>query len=363
MRIVIVGAGIAGLTLAVALRRHGIAPVVLEQSHRPVPPGTGIQVPPSVVHRLRALGLGGALDRRGVRPAGVDVLDWRDGSVLDSLPLGPDCERRFGAPYYTMLRSELHATLLDALPAGTVHTGRYVTDVLDGVDVVTLYCADGKRVHAEAVVAADGAHSTVRQAVLPAVSRPSPLRICRGRTPAVLVPGADALRIRVWPRSDRYFTCYPVEGGRTVSFGAVLPGEPGRLESWVPGRRVGDLLAAFAGWSGEVTELVAAAEWIGVWTPHRHSPSRAWCRGRVALIGDAAHPELPFLPQGLAQSVEDAVVLAGLLRTATGPTVEKVLERYAAARRGQVGPAVDLTPDRLDSLLELRAAGVGTEGR
>jgi len=351
-----VGAGIAGLTLAVALRRHGITPVVLEQSHHPAPPGTGVQVPPSVVHRLRRIGLGEALDRRGVRPTGVDVLDWRDGSPLEELTLGPDCERRFGAPYYTMLRSELHATLLEALPAGTVRTGSYVTDVLDGTDVVTLCCADGTRVRAEAVIAADGAHSTVRQAVLPAVPRPLQLRVCRGLAPAARLPDTGEARIRVWPRADRYFTCYPVEGGHTLSFGAVLPSEPGQLESWAPRRRIDDLLAAFAGWSDEVTGLVAAAEWIGVWTPQQLPPASTWNRGRVALMGDAAHPVLPFLPQGLAQSVEDAVALADLLRTATGPTVEAVLERYAAARQGQIGSLQELSQELLDSLTELRAA-------
>ncbi|MEY9210916.1 FAD-dependent monooxygenase [Thermobifida halotolerans] len=361
MRIVIVGAGIAGLTLALALHRHGVGSVVLEQAHRPGPPGTGVQVPPPVVHRLRGLGVGEALDRRGVRPTGVDILEWRDSSPLESMPLGADYERRFGAPYYTMLRSELHETLLEALPEGTVQTGNYVTDVLEGTDAVTLWCADGTRVHADVVIAADGAHSTVREAVFPGHSRPSELRICRGRTSVPRVPELGGARIRVWPRADRYFTCYPVEGGRTVSFGAILPGRPGRLESWAPRQRVDDLLDAFAGWNGQVTEVISAAEWIGVWTPHRHTPVRAWCRGRIALMGDAAHPMLPFLPQGVGQSVEDAVVLADLLRESTGRTVEETLERYAETRREQVGPfQEEFSLELLGSLSELRAAGALT---
>ncbi|TDQ51621.1 salicylate hydroxylase [Actinorugispora endophytica] len=353
MRIVIVGAGIAGLTLATALSRYGIDPVVLEQAQRPALLGAGAQLPPNATRPLIRLGLGDALEDQGIRPASRDTLHWRDGSLMESMPMGEEYEARFGAPYYTVLRSDLHAALLSAVPAGSVRTGYYVTDVLDAADSITLRCADGREVHGDVVIGADGAHSAVRGALSPEAHQRSRLSVCRGLVPASAVPSLGGVpRIRVWLGPGRHFVCYPVSSGRALSFSAVLPNREVRLGSWNTPRRIDDLNRAFAGWSGEVSALVSASKWIGVWALYERAPVREWSQGRIALVGDAAHPMMPFFSQGITQSIEDAVVLAGLLHRATLQTVEESLTRYARTRRERVERVQGLAVSLLGSLRE-----------
>ncbi|WP_285759456.1 FAD-dependent monooxygenase [Nocardiopsis ansamitocini] len=344
MRIVIVGAGIAGLTLAAALARQGIASTVLEQSQRPQLLGAGMEITPNATRLLLRLGLGDALERMAVQPNSRDVLDWRDGSLLGSLPMGRDFTERFGAPLYTMLRSDLHQSLLAAVPAGTVRSGHYVTDVLDSSDVITLRCADGREVHADMVVAADGVHSVVRASLWPDHQSFSGLSIFRGLASVPFRVGGDSSpRVALWMGEDRHFTCYPVDSGRAVSFNATIPSSHARPESWNAQSRIGDLRASFSGWSSEVLDMISAADWIGVWALHERAPVPEWSKGRVVLTGDAAHPIMPFFNQSVNQSIEDAIALAHCLRSATLGTVESLLQRYAAIRQARAAYVEELS--------------------
>lgn len=348
MRIVIVGAGIAGLTLAVALHHLGRDAVVLEQARSPHRSGTGAQLSPNAVRPLVRLGLGGALELVAVRPRRREVY-WRDGSLLESVPMGEEYKARFNAPYYTLLRSDLHAALLARVAAGTVLTGHYVTDVLDGFDSVVLRCADGREVHGDVVIGADGVHSAVRGALEPEEHHPSELIVCRGLVSATRVPESGGPpRIRVWLGPGQQFVCYPVESGRSLSFKAILPSGHIQPGAWSERGRSGALRAAFTGWSGEVAELINTAGRISASTLHERDPLREWSRGRIALMGDSAHPMTPFFAQGATQAVEDAVVLARFLGRATWETVEESLRRYARVRRERV--------ERVQGLLLLRLA-------
>lgn len=330
----IVGAGIAGLTLALALLRSGRRCVVLEQSRHFTPVGAGVQLAPNASRLLLRLGLGEELEAASVRPARREVLEGADGRLLHTSALGEEAEKRYGAPYYTLLRSDLHAILLKAVPRGTVRPEHYVTDILENSDEVALLCADGRRVHGDAAIGADGVHSSVRALVRPEHHRPSGQSVYRGLAPGSALPEAVAdPGVRVWVGPDRSFTRYPVAGGRQVSFNALVPaGGPG-AESWTAGGRVEVLARAFRGWAPEVLETLGAAEWVGAWGLQDRAPVAAWTSGRVALVGDAAHPMLPFFAQGADQAVEDAVVLARCLSGATALTVGRALSAYAQARR------------------------------
>lgn len=336
MRIVIVGAGIAGLALALALHRSGRRCVVLEQSRGFAPVGAGVQLAPNASRLLLRLGLGERLAEVSVRPARREVLEGTDGRLLHTTPLGEEAEKRYGAPFYTLLRSDLHALLLEAVPEGTVRTEHYVTDILENSDEVALHCADGRQVHGDVAIGADGVHSSVRALLRPEHQRPSGLSVYRGLVPASEAPETAAEPgVRVWIGPDRYFARYPVSGGWRVSFNAMVPAHGPGPGSWTAGGRVEVLNRAFEGWAPEVLETVAAAQWVGEWGLQDHAPVPAWTSGRVALVGDAAHPMLPFFAQGADQAVEDAVVLARCLRGATALTAGRALSRYAAARRAR----------------------------
>ncbi|MFC4565911.1 FAD-dependent monooxygenase [Nocardiopsis mangrovi] len=334
MRIVVVGAGIAGLTLAAALSGGQSRVVLLEQHQDPTPVGSGLQLAPNAARPLLRMGLGGELGEVAVRPRSRDFLRWDDGRLLHGTAMGVEYERRYGAPLYTLLRSDLHRILLRAARDASVLRGRYVTDVLEESDGVTLVCSDGREVHGDIAIGADGVHSVMRGVLNTEQHPPSGQLVYRGLVPATSVPeGFADPRIRIWMGADRHFAAYPVSGGATISFNASVPGGEGRRESWSERGRLSDLTRAFEGWAEDVGTLAGAASWIGVWGIEVREAVRAWHHGRIALMGDAAHPTLPFFAQGANQAVEDAVVLADCLRGATALTAERALARYARLRR------------------------------
>ncbi|WP_017590946.1 FAD-dependent monooxygenase [Nocardiopsis potens] len=333
MRIVIVGAGIAGLTLAAALAGAGRRCVIVEQAQDFSPVGSGIRLAPNATRLLTGLGLGPALAEASSRPLRRDILRWDDGRLLHSTPLGGEAEKRYGAPLLTLLRSDLHRILLDAVPEGTVLPGRYVTDVLENSDEVTLRCSDGREFHGDVAVGADGVHSSLRALLRPGRYRTSGQAVYRGVVPADRRPEAEAEpRIRIWVGGDRNFTDYPVSGGR-LSFSATLPIAPPGSGAWTTEGRIAALGSAFTGWDPRLLAEVPRAEWVGLWELNEHDPVPPWTTGRVVLVGDAAHPMLPYFAQGADQAVEDAVVLAEFLRHADALSVGRALAGYAEARR------------------------------
>ncbi|ASU83193.1 hypothetical protein CDO52_10770 [Nocardiopsis gilva YIM 90087] len=337
MRIVVVGAGIAGVTLASALRDSGVETVLLEQTQEVTPVGGGLQLAPNAARPLLRLGLGAELAEVGVPLESRDMLHWADGTLLHSIPMGAEFEKRFGAPFYTMLRSDLHGILLDAAPPDCVRRGRYVTDVLENSDVVTLRCADGQEVNGDVAIGADGVHSIIRSLLNEERQHPGMRVIYRGLIRSDRVPGHLAEpRMRVWMGSDRYFSCYPVSGGKTVSFNALIPTAEPHPESWTAAGRIDDLGRALHGWDSDVHALLSAAEWIGAWGLQERAAVPVWHSDRIALMGDAAHPTLPFFAQGTNLAVEDAIVLADRLRGATALTVGGSLAEYATVRSQRV---------------------------
>ncbi|WP_345555039.1 FAD-dependent oxidoreductase [Streptomonospora halophila] len=343
MRVVVVGAGIAGMTLAAALVRDGISVTILEQAPDPAPAGAGVELTPNALRPLRNLDLGPALERVGVYPESRELLRWDDERLLARSPLGGELSARYGAPTLALLRTDLHRALHDALPADTVRTGHYVTDLLENSDGVVVRCADGRQVHGDVAVGADGANSLIRSLLNTERYRPARRLLYRGLAPASRAPEeCGRARVRVWTGGDRYISCFPVAGGQKVSFSATVPAGTGEPDSWTSRDRIGDLTAAFGGWSTAALGLVSAAEWVGVWGVHDHSPVPVWQSGRIALMGDAAHPTLPFFAQATNQAVEDAVALAACLRDATSLTAGDALERYARLRRRRT--------DRLDAV-------------
>jgi salicylate hydroxylase len=334
LRIAVVGAGIAGLTLAAALTRAGIRCTVFEQVPLLGEIGAGIQLSPNATRVLHRLGLAGQLDAVAVRPRSIEMRRWDNNDVLMRTGLGAECEAMYGAPYYTVHRADLHRSLLGLLPRDMIHLGQRCVGVEERADCVELHFEGGSTATADIVVAADGIHSVVREFLVADEPRFSGQTVYRGLVPADrLAHLLPEPKVVIWLGPGQHCVCYPISGGRLVSFAATTPAGVWRTESWFAQGRVGDLLSAYQGWNGDVRDVLAAADAVTRWALHDRDPVDRWSSERVTLVGDAAHPMLPFGAQGAAQAIEDAAALAACLSTVTPDRVFAALKQYAEIRK------------------------------
>lgn len=333
MRIAVAGAGIAGLTLAAALHRAKIECHVYEQTEQLAEVGAGVQLAPNATRLLHRLGLADHLRRVAVAPEAIEMRRWDDGRTLQRTALGNTCRDRFGAPYYVLHRADLHNGLLSLVPPDRVHLGARLTAVTQSADEARLHLSDGTTVTADLVVGADGIHSITREQIVADRPRYSGQTIYRGLAPADRVRFLLAeLRVQLWFGPNQHFVCYPVSSSRQVSFGATVPATDWRGESWSARGDAAHLAAAYAGWHPDVVRVIAAAGSVSRWALHDRENADRLSSGRVTVIGDAAHPMLPFQAQGANQAIEDAVVLAACLAD-TGPDgVDEALRHYEATR-------------------------------
>ncbi|MFE1439666.1 FAD-dependent monooxygenase [Streptomyces sp. NPDC058739] len=333
LTVAVVGAGIAGLAFAAALRRAGVACDLYERTGRLAEVGAGVQLAPNATRLLRRLGLRDSLRDFAVTPRAIEMRRWDDGALLHRTPLGDDCDRRFGAPYYTVHRADLHSALLSLVPPGQVHLGARCVSVTQDADRARLHLSDGTTVTADLVVGADGIRSVVREEIADDEPRHSGQTIYRGLVPADRVPRALAEPgVRLWFGPDQHCVCYPVSAGRQVSFGATVTAAGRGEESWSARGDTAELAAAYKGWHDDVVALIDAADTVGRWALYDRDPVARLSAGRVAVIGDAAHPMLPFQAQGANQAIEDAVVLAACLARARPDRPGAALRRYEQAR-------------------------------
>ncbi|MFI7546122.1 FAD-dependent monooxygenase [Actinoplanes sp. NPDC049599] len=331
MHIAIIGAGISGLTTAVALRRAGLTSQVYEQAPELTEVGAGLQLAPNAVRQLRRLGLGDVLDEVAVRPAAIEMRRWDDGELIMSTALA-GCEQRYGAPYLTVHRADLHRCLIGALPSGTVRLDSRLTGLAEWPDRAELTFADGFTTKPEVVVGADGIHSVTRERLVRDRPRFSGQTIYRGLVPADKVPElAEDPKVRLWLGPDQHCVSYPVSGGAWISFGATTPADGWDLESWTAAGQAEHMVRAYRHWHPQVLGLLSAAGTVRRWALHDRDTIERWSTDRLTLAGDAAHPMLPFLAQGANQAVEDAVVLAECLARSTGD-VAAALRRYQDIR-------------------------------
>ena len=339
MQAIVVGAGIGGLTAALALRAAGLDVTVYEQADELREVGAGVQLAPNATRLLHRLGLADALRRVGVTPEAIEHKRWQDGRILLRQPLGETCEQTFGAPYYHLYRPDLLGVLAEALPAGVVRLGHRCVAMAQNVDAVTLTFDNGASARAQVVVGADGIHSTIRALVVgPESPRFSGSIAYRG-----LVPAARLADLRLphysngWLGPDRHFVHYYVgAGARLLNFVAIVPARDWRVESWSATGEVADALAEFGGWHETVRTIIAAADRTHRWALYDREPLDTWSVGRVTLLGDAAHAMLPFMAQGACQAVEDAVVLARCLGGARPDAVPSALREYETTRKPRV---------------------------
>jgi salicylate hydroxylase len=332
-RIALIGAGIGGLTAARALALRGFEVRVFEQSDELKEVGAGIQVAPNSTKVLRALGLEPQLKEAGYQPRSVVVRDWDDGRELRRTPMD-NAEAKYGAGYYLMHRADLLKILAEPVPGVTVELGARV-DAVSSTDrhaVVTL--SGGRQFEADLVVGCDGIHSLVRKILHGAQSPRFTGNMCwRALTPVdAFPPGLVAPDMTIWMGPLGHIVVYYVRGGQFVNMVASRETKSWVEESWSVSSSAAEMSAAFPKVGGDMRMLIDRAQSCFKWGLFDRDPLPWWSRGRITLLGDAAHPMLPFLAQGAAMAIEDGFVLAREL-TASPDDIPAALQRYEAIRR------------------------------
>ena len=334
--IAIIGAGMGGLSVAATLRQFGFQARVFEQASRFARVGAGIQMLPNSMKVLRRLGIEDRLKRISFAPLSHLNRVWDTGEITNELPIP---ETLYGAPYLCMHRAELHEALASLIPSQLIHLGKKLVGLeQQRGGEVRLSFADGTRERADAVIGADGVHSTVREILL-GPERP----INKGRVayravfPSSLMGGKAISPSRTkWWGPDRHIVIYYTTAQRSeVYFVTSLPEGLDWVtpESWSATGDVKELRAAYAGFHPEVRAVLEACPNCHKWAILEREPLPRWGEGRVVLLGDACHPMTPYMAQGAATAIEDAAVLARCLNEARGEDIEWALQRYEAHRK------------------------------
>jgi salicylate hydroxylase len=339
MRIAIVGGGVGGITAALALGRRGFEVEVLEQATRIDPVGASLQLGPNAMRLLAELGLLPALRTVGVRPDAVDFVRWEDGSLLLHTELGEAAERHFGAPQLDFFRPDLHRVLVDALPAGVLRLGVRVDRVEQDDAGVTLVRASGEEIRADAVVAADGINSRLRQQLWGA-DEPvfSNTVVYRGVVPRAAVEQLHPDRLNLyWLGPYRHGVAYWIADGTLLAMNCAVQDAEWSQESWTLETDPEEAAEAFAGWDRRLVERIRLVTTSLRGAVFVRSGLEHWSIGRVTLLGDAAHAMEPFQAQGAAQAVEDAYVLAACVAAH-----DDVVDAFGAYERIRMARAEEL---------------------
>lgn len=342
--VIIAGAGIGGLTAALAIARAGYRVVVLEQAPRLQEAGAGIQLSPNAMRVLDSLGLTERLRPYIVAPQAIRVVAGASGRDIVRVPLGEIAEQRYGAPYWVIHRADLQAVLLDAVEEHIDIMLRLGTRVEDfavhphGITVESRAPEGERDEQGAALIGADGLWSATRTRL--GDSRPP--RFGQRTAWRAVVPAARLLPefrepvTGLWLGRNAHLVHYPVRAGTLINIVAIVRDDWQEAGWGVPGKPA-DIAPRFADFAPAARALIAMPERWQKWALFDRSPRRLRPHGPVTLLGDAAHPMLPFLAQGGAMAIEDAAVLAQCL--ARDQNTEEALRAYERARHRRVARA------------------------
>ncbi|GAA1647929.1 FAD-dependent monooxygenase [Actinoplanes couchii] len=307
MRAAVIGSGIGGLTAAIALRAGNVPVQVYERATTLAEIGAGVSLGANGFRILASLGLGDRIRSVSANLRRIEFHHWRTGEIFCQHPMGDWYEERFGGPFLGIHRADFHHVLLAAFD-GTPQLNHHCTTVEETPDAVRMTFSNGRTIDADVVIGADGVNSAVRDDdTAPVFSR---MTCYRGLVPTDRIPGGDTLDLTFFLGPNRHLVAYPVRDGSLINFVAYVPGTEWTQESWHTRSDPASAVAAFEGWTPQVTAMLAAAPEVGRWALYDREPLRRWSTPRVTLLGDAAHPMLPHAGQGTNQALEDAAVLA-----------------------------------------------------
>ena len=334
-RIAIVGAGLGGLAAAIALRQQDFEADVYEQAPELGAFGAGINLSANAVKVFEAYGLKGRLHEVSFEPEGHAWRNWTSGIASRVLPLGQSVSR-YGSNYYIMHRGDLHRLLCEAVPASCIHLSKRCVAVESRARSALVSFADGTSVEADVVIGADGIHSAVRRVLFGGVGARYAGTMCwRSLIPVASLPADIHDRcVNHWTGEghNRFVISYFVRQGKYINILAVMQQPDWTSESWsVPSTRE-EMLASFQDVGPNLAKLLGSAKDVFKWGQFTGEPAAEWTRGRVTLLGDAAHAMLATWGQGACMAFEDGYILARWLARYRDDLAAG-LARYEAIRK------------------------------
>jgi salicylate hydroxylase len=333
-RVLIAGGGIGGLFAANALLAHGLEVSVYEQAPALGEVGAGVYVTPNAVRQMQRVGLGAAVEKWGARVGPGSQYLRHDGTPIAPVQVtdASGWNANFG-----MHRADFVDFLAAALPAGVVRCGHRAVGFEQAGDVARVRFANGASAEADVVVGADGIHSELRPHVFPP-SRPvfHGTISYRGLVPRERLPGWPMDRWQMWAGPKKHFLVFPVRHGEMVNYVGFVPADEEMKESWSAPGDPAVLRREFDGWDPRIGTVLGQVDRTFRWALYDREPLPTWSRGRLTLLGDAAHPMLPHLGQGANQSIEDGMALATILSQVDNTAVPAALLAYERLRRERV---------------------------
>jgi salicylate hydroxylase len=333
-KVLIAGAGIGGLVAGLSLIKHGMDVEIFEQAPELRELGAGVQLSANGTRVLIALGLEEAMKAVACEPSGKEIRLYSSGQTWKLFDLGASSREMYGAPYWMVHRGDLHRVLLDAFnqrAPGRLHLGIRCIGFEETESGAELHLDDGRSVTGDVVIGADGVHSEIRRKIGADV-RPffTGLAAWRGLVPMQRLPQHMRRDVGAnWIGPGGHVITYPLCSGTILNFVGIIERESWPVESWTERGTVEECLDCFTGWNEEIHTVVRSLDVPYKWALLGREPLQHFCTRRVALLGDAAHPTLPFLAQGANMAIEDGMVLARCL-DAYEPA--EALHRYESLR-------------------------------
>jgi len=335
--ILIAGGGIGGLAAALALARKGFSVSVFEKRAEATEEGAGIQIGPNGSRILIELGVADHLRHLMAVPQAIRIMDGVTGRMLTRLPLGRDIAERHGAPYWVLHRADLHGALRATVAGKTrirLVPGAEVEDARSHAHGVTLRFTDGTEAQGAALIGADGLWSAIRTNVFkaPALSFTGKCAL-RAIVPSERLPAPlTAIDTTIWLRPAAHVVHYPVRGGQEVALVAIFD-DKSLGETWAGAVDLASIAHRTSTFPDPLRTLLAVPTVWRQWSLYKLSGETPWVQDRIALLGDAAHPPLPFLAQGGVMALEDVAVLSNVLVGASGCEIPARLAEYERRRR------------------------------
>ena len=351
MRVLIAGAGIGGLTAALAALRQGHEVEVYEQASELKEVGAGVQLSANGTRVLYALGVGEELKSLSCEATGKEIRLWNTGETWKLFDLGKVSIERYGFPYFTVYRPDLLDVLARAvrrLKADAIHLGRKCVGFTQTDGEVRLDLEDGTTATGDALIGADGVHSPIRQTLFGA-DKPqfSGIIAWRGIIPMERLPARMERRVGVnWVGPGGHVVHYPLRGGAVLNFVGALERTDWQIESWSARGTTEELAADYRGWHEDIQTLIRNIPVPHKWALMVRPPMPRWTVGRVTLLGDACHSMVPFLAQGAVMAMEDGLILARALTELDGDVASRLV-RYEEARRERTRRAVEGSADNI----------------
>src|SRR5215471_10919171 len=344
-RVAIIGGGIGGLTAANALIQAGIEVSVYEATAELKEIGAGVALHPNAMKVLRAIGVEDEVRKVAGRSEWQVMRNWKTGRVIGKTSR-EQVVASFGTAGATVHRADLLDVLARALPAGIVTLDKRCTEVRPDGDMAIACFADGSEIEADIIVGADGIHSPVRASLFGPDAPRFTGKICyRSVIPAGAAHGAPlATEGAQWFGPHGTIVLYPLRGEELINVVCHYDDDSYRHESWVAECDRAEVLSRYASWHESLLRLFAAGDTWYKWALYDRDPIPRWTRGRVTLLGDAAHPMLPYLGQGACQALEDGAVLATALTAEADPGT--ALARYERTRRPRASRVVLTSRER-----------------